>query len=382
MSAAVPRQTRPGNAGPRPAPAIHAPHCTPAFHQSLDDFRIYQRVECGHSEHTVSAYRRDLLKFGDFLRRRSIDDWSRLTYELTQDFLLEMLKREYRETTLARHVVALRVWLRWLHETHRVPRDLTTLLELPRRGHPLPHFLNQPQARDLVTSPNGAEPLDLRDRAILELFYACGLRVSELCGLSANDVNLVGDYVRAFGKGRRERIVPLGGKARDAIEAYVEHLRPTLLLTALRTGRLKQALTPQLARTLPLFLSRTGGPLERSGVWRLVRKAALRTGLRGHVSPHTLRHSFATHLVEGGANLRAVQELLGHVDISTTEVYTHVSVQRLRQVHERCHPRGAEAMDRRATERRNGQATERRNGAATKRRSDEATERRRETARR
>jgi len=248
-------------------------------------------------------------------------------------------------------VVAIRMWLRWLHLTRQVSTDRTTLIELPKRWHLLPKTLGLDRTVELVTSPDLERQLGLRDRAILELFYACGLRVSELCGLRLSDLDLRVGYVRCMGKGRRERVVPVGRKAREALEAYLEHLRPKLLDKGFRSGRWSLPLPKSVAATLPLFLSRTGGPMERGAVWRLVRREALRRGIPGRVSPHTLRHSFATHLLEGGADLRVVQELLGHVSINTTEIYTHVQTKRLKEVHARYHPHGAmqiEARKRRA----------------------------------
>jgi len=315
--------------------------CTLAFERSLDGFRIYQNVECGLSSNTIDAYRRDLRRFGDFLRRAGVDDWSRIAPRLTQGYLAELSGEGFRTTTVAQHVTAIRMWLRWLHLTRQIPEDLTTLLELPKRGRQLPHTLNLDRTVELVTSPELDQPLGLRDRAILELFYACGLRVSELCGMAERDANLKAGYARCMGKGRRERVVPIGQKARDALEVYLEQLRPKLLLRAMQTGRIKTALTPRVAAAMPLFLSRSGGKLERTAVWRLVRREAKRRGMPGKVSPHTLRHSFATHLLEGGADLRVVQELLGHVDVSTTQIYTHVQTKRLKELHARFHPHGA-----------------------------------------
>jgi integrase/recombinase XerD len=316
--------------------------CTPAFERSLAAFRVYQNVECGLSANTITAYRRDLSRFGDFLRRRSIDAWDQVTPQVVQDHLVEMTQRGYCETTLTRHVVALRMWLKWLFWTKQIPHDVAGLVELPKCWQRLPYTLNLDRTVELVTAPDPDHPLGLRDRAILELFYACGLRVSELCGLTVGDVNLNIGYVRCMGKGRRERVVPVGRKAQDAVEAYIEHLRPTLVDRALQSGRCKAPLTRAVAATLPLFLSRTGGPLDRTAAWRIVRREAKRKGITGKVSPHTLRHSFATHLLEGGADLRVVQELLGHVSINTTQIYTHVQTKRLKEIHARYHPRGAD----------------------------------------
>ncbi|MBN2446313.1 MAG: tyrosine recombinase XerD [Phycisphaerae bacterium] len=331
-----------GSSPQRPSPS-EKPVCSPAFNRSLDGFRVYQSVECGLSLNTLVSYRRDLVKFGDFLRRRGIDDWNQINITLMQDYLVELHGRGFRESTVARHVVALRMWLRWLYQTRQITKDLTTMLDLPKRGKPLPATLNLDRTAELMTSPDLDEPFALRDRAMLELFYGCGLRVSELCGLSENSINMQVGCVRCMGKGRRERVVPLGSKARDAVEAYIEHLRPKLLDKARQTGQLDKPLTPKNIKTMPLFLTRTGSRIERTAVWRIVRREAKRLGIPGKVSPHTLRHSFATHLLEGGADLRVVQELLGHVSVSTTEIYTHVQVKRLRELHDRCHPRGAKA---------------------------------------
>ncbi len=324
------------------------PPCTPNFRRSLDGFRVYQNVELGLAANTITAYRRDLERFGAFLRRRGVDDWQRLSAELVQDYLVEQSRLGHKETTLARRVVALRMWLRWLLLTKQIPKDLTSLVELPKRWQRLPETLNLDRTVELVTSPDPDHPLALRDRAMLELFYACGLRVSELCGLREGDVNLAGGFLRCMGKGRKERVTPIGRYALEALEAYLEHLRPRLLEKGQQRGRWKTPLSKAVAATLPLFLSRTGGPLERTTVWRMVRQAARRLGIAGKVSPHTLRHSFATHLLEGGANLRVVQELLGHASIATTEIYTHVQTRRLRETHARCHPHGAEQLKEKA----------------------------------
>jgi integrase/recombinase XerD len=321
--------------------------CTAAFLRSLDGFRTYQNVELGLSGNTIIAYRRDLAHFGAFLHRQNIDDWSHITPTVIQGYLVELSGMGYKETTLARRVVALRMWLRWLHVTRQIAEDRTSLVELPKSWQRLPETLNLDRTADLVTSPDLERPLGLRDRAILELFYACGLRASELCSLREGDINVDGAYLRCMGKGRKERVTPIGRKALEALDAYVRDLRPTLLQKGLARGRWKTPLTRAVAATLPLFLSRTGGPLERTAMWELVRREAKRQGITGKVSPHTLRHSFATHLLEGGAGLRVVQELLGHASISTTEIYTHVQTRRLQEIQARCHPRGADEMRKR-----------------------------------
>ena len=324
--------------------------CTPAFLRSLDGFRVYQNVELGLSPNTIEAYRRDLCRLGDFLRRSGIDDWEQITPQALQPYLIELADANYRETTIARHVVAIRMWLRWLVISRQVSTDRTSLVELPKRWQRLPKTLNLERMAELVVSPDLEEELGLRDRAILELFYACGLRVSELCGLRERDVDLSAGYA-LHGQGAAQRVVPVGRK-RVPPREYLEKLRPRLV--ARRGARTVQDAANAVAAAIPLFLSRAGGPIERTAVWRLVRREAKRCGIGKQVSPHTLRHTFATHLLEGGADLRVVQELLGHASISTTEIYTHVQVNHLKDVHARCHPHGALQEEERKEERRRG----------------------------
>ncbi len=336
------RSLPPPTAGAPPEPAATASpwRHDPAFDDSLREFRLWQNVECGLSPNTIEAYHRDLRRFGDFLRRRAIADWNQITPLLLQDYMTELTAEGFRETTITRHAVSIRMWLRRQFERRAMASDLTALLELPKRWKTLPDMLNVDRAAELVTSPDLEAQLGLRDRAILELIYGSGLRVSELCGLCEGDVNMSVGYLRVMGKGRKERVVPLGRAARDAIEAYLEHLRPTLLA---RNARIELPLSPARRLRLPLFLSRSGGRIERTAVWRVVRREATRQGIAGKVSPHTLRHSFATHLLEGGADLRTVQELLGHANVATTEIYTHVQTRRLVETHARYHPHGAGA---------------------------------------
>lgn len=312
----------------------------PLFARALEEFRIYQSVECGLSPHTLAAYARDLRRFCEFLQQRGLNDWNAVHWLVVQDHLVDMTGRGYREASLARHISAVRVFLRWLADRGRMREDISSMVELPKRGRQLPRTLNLDRTEDLVLSPDLDRKLGLRDRAMLELLYASGLRVSELCSLRECDVNLKVGFVRCIGKGRRERVVPIGGKARDALEAYLEHDRPKQLLRARSRGGDEAPLTPRARAKAPLFLSRTGGPIERTAVWRVVRREAGRCGISGKVSPHVLRHSFATHLLEGGANLRVVQELLGHASIATTAIYTHVQTDHLSRAHRQYHPHG------------------------------------------
>lgn len=319
------------------------PQPSDAFRASFRRFRTYLSVECGLAANTLAAYERDLAGFGDFLRRRGIDDWRQITPLVVQAHLVELTDAGYRESTISRHLSAIRTWLRWLAMTGQIADDMRALLELPRKWKRLPSTLTLDRTAELVTSPDLDRELGLRDRAILELFYSCGLRVSELCGLRGDSVNLAAGYLRCVGKGRRERVVPIGRAAREALEAYLDKLRPELLQRGMQAGSVPAPLTAKVAAGQPLFLSRNGGALERTAVWRLVRREAARCGIPGKCSPHTLRHSFATHLLEGGADLRVVQELLGHADVSTTQIYTHVQMKHLQALHARCHPHGADS---------------------------------------
>ncbi|MBK8915842.1 MAG: tyrosine recombinase [Phycisphaerales bacterium] len=351
-AAASPARTEAARSGSAQGRAVRRPRqggfcapaeCSAAFLADLSQFRIHLNIERGLSPRTLEAYQRDLLRLGDFLRRRGVDDWTKVTPMLLQGHLVEMSGAGYRESSLARHVAALRVWLRWLHETRRISDDVAGFLETPRQWQRLPQTLSVERVGELVTAPDPEHELHLRDRAILEMFYSSGLRVSELCGLTPADVNIRGGFLRVMGKRRRERIVPVGGAALSALTAYVDALRPRLLELAADRGRIERPIAPRAAARFPLFLSRTGGPIERTAVWRMVRREARRGGIATKVSPHTLRHSFATHLLEGGANLRTVQELLGHSNIATTQIYTHVQTERLADEHARFHPHGAKA---------------------------------------
>jgi integrase/recombinase XerD len=319
--------------------AVSPADCSPAYLATLEGFRNWQAAECGLSHNTLSNYRRDLLRFGEFLTRRGVGEaWRRIDIDLVQAYLVRLTNAGYSEATIARHVVALRMWLRWMAARNHVPSELIGLIDLPKRWKRLPATINFDRTRDLLAAPQPDDPFFLRDRAILELFYASGLRVSELCGLTPSSLNLTAGFVRCMGKGRRERVVPVGQRARDAIEVYLAQLRPELVLKAVQSGRLPGPLTKRLSAAHALFLTRSGGRIERTAVWRIVKAAALRAGVPGKCSPHTLRHTFATHLLEGGMDLRVVQELLGHVSVATTEIYTHVQTKRLREVHERFHP--------------------------------------------
>jgi integrase/recombinase XerD len=288
----------------------------------IEQFLNYLAVEAGLADNTLSAYRHDLERFDRFVSERRLTVQS-LSPTDVQKFLIHRKDEGLSIASVARNLVAVKIFLRHLFAVGRLDRDLASLIESPKKWRLIPRVLHVQQVDALLSTPGAEDPYAARDRAILELFYACGLRVSELCGLSLQHVRLDVGYLRCLGKGKKERIVPIG---RTAIECLREYLDTT-------RGRLDKG------RSDALFLSRTGRPMERTNVWRLVVKYARRMGLTGKVSPHTLRHCFATHLLQGGADLRVVQELLGHADVSTTQIYTHVDRDRLKAIHRRCHPR-------------------------------------------
>lgn len=306
-------------------PADTRPEIDAALARHVQTFLDQLAVEHGLAANTIAAYRRDLADLQRFLAScaRPLAD---LVITDVQAFLRSLQDRGLAVSSIARHLSSMKMFLRFAFDRGLLGKDLASLLETPKKWRLLPGTLRVPQVDALMNAPDGDDddPMRLRDRALLELLYATGLRVSELTSLKISDVDLKIGFLRCIGKGRRERIVPVGRSAIDAVTAYLSECRPRLVRE------------PDGGR---LFLSRTGRPLERTNAWRLVRKYARQIGLRGKVSPHTLRHCFATHLLQGGADLRIVQDLLGHVDVSTTQIYTHVDSDRLKSIHQKFHPR-------------------------------------------
>jgi integrase/recombinase XerD len=288
----------------------------------IDQFLNYLAVEAGLADNTLTAYRHDLGLFDRFVSGRDLSLQTLAPTDI-QRFLIERKDQGLSIASVARNLVAVKIFLRHLFAVGLLKRDLAGLIESPKKWRLIPRILHVQQVDALLATPGEDDPYVGRDRAILELFYACGLRVSELCGLGLQDVRLDVGYLRCLGKGKKERIVPIGRTAIECLEEYLDTTRPRL----------------DRHHSSALFLSRTGRPMERTNIWRLVVKYARRMGLTGKVSPHTLRHCFATHLLQGGADLRVVQELLGHADVSTTQIYTHVDRDRLKEIHRRCHPR-------------------------------------------
>jgi integrase/recombinase XerD len=293
---------------------------------AITGYLAYLRVERGLAERSIAAYSSDLSRFSESAPR--IGRWAR-SAEPARGYLAELTRppRSVRPSTLRRKAAAIRAFYRFAYAEELIETDVAGLLELPRPSRQLPDTLDVEEVDALLGAAATADPVGIRDRALLELLYASGLRVSEALGLDRQDLVVESGVVRVIGKGDKERLVPVGDVARDALTHYLEAVRPRWL------GEKPQP------RGGPLFVTPRGRRLDRMGAWRVVRKAALRAGLSARVTPHTLRHSFATHLLEGGADLRVVQELLGHASISTTQLYTHLTGERIRQVYARAHPR-------------------------------------------
>ncbi|MBI2952788.1 MAG: site-specific tyrosine recombinase XerD [Chloroflexi bacterium] len=312
--------------------------------QEIENFMNFLVVEKGFSNHTVAAYRSDLAQFLDFLvtaEARSggfggdaedgssapsnAFDWSAVSKVRIISFIISLKEKQYASTTVARKVAAVKSFFHFLVAEGVVKNDPTENLDSPKVGKSLPRTLTVEEVDELLEQPTRAATAEAqRDKAMLELLYATGMRVSELTSLNLDDINLSAGYVRCLGKGSKERIVPVGFQAMHAVEQYLQQGRQ------------------QLARSQAqhaLFLNHRGERLTRQGFWLIIKAYAKQAGIRTDIAPHTLRHSFATHMLNSGADLRSVQELLGHANISTTQIYTHLTADRLRQVYDQAHPR-------------------------------------------
>ena len=293
----------------------------------LERFGDFLGLERGSAVRTQEAYARDVTRFVDFALVKGARAPHDVTAKLLREFVYHLKDLGLSPASIRRNVSAVRSYFRFLVGDGIVARDPSERLDTPKRWRTLPEVLTVAEIQKLLGAPTMDDPLYFRDRAMLELAYGAGLRVSEWIGIGVRDVMLDESLVRVFGKGSKERLVPIGRSAIGALAIYIHELRPRLGATAAGGG----------GKTL--FLNARGQPLSRMGAWKILRKYVKRIGITKRVYPHTLRHSFATHLLEGGADLRAVQEMLGHADISTTQIYTHVDREYLRQVHRRYHPR-------------------------------------------
>jgi integrase/recombinase XerD len=298
--------------------------CEDAETQEIERFTDALWMEHGLSKNTLTAYRNDLAGLAGWLAGQDRELRSARRQDLL-DYLSERVTGGAKPRTTARLVSSMRRYYRFLIREGCLQEDPSVRIETPRIGRPLPDTLSESEVEALLDSPEDADPLGLRDRAMLELLYACGLRVSELVGLTSDQVNLTQGVVRLMGKGNKERLVPLGEEAVDWLQRYIDEGRAELASDS---------------RARELFITRRGAGMTRQAFWYRIRHYAVIAGINKHLSPHTLRHAFATHLLNHGADLRVVQMLLGHSDLSTTQIYTHVARERLKELHAQHHPRG------------------------------------------
>jgi integrase/recombinase XerD len=293
--------------------------------KAVDAFLMYCRIELGRSQNTLSAYARDLAGFVNFCEKMGISKPADVDRALVRDYLAQMRKKDFAPSTVTRSQVSIRNLFKFLVRESFLDVDPTELIELPKPRRSLPKVLSLEQVEKLLEAPDPTRPNGIRDRAMLAVLYATGVRVSELIRLQSRRVDLQAGFVQVIGKGDKERKVPFGPVASKKVEKYLTDARESLL-----KGR----------RCSDLFVTVRGKGMTRQAFWHIIKKHAKKAQVPTEISPHSLRHSFATHLVERGADLRIVQEMLGHADISTTEIYTHLNRARLMEIHKRFHPRG------------------------------------------
>jgi len=290
-----------------------------------DRYLNYLLIEKGLSAKTLESYGSDMVRYLSFLEKNGIRDISNAGTPVILKYLIFMRNEGLGAKSRARHLVTLRGFYKFLVNEKILKHDPARLVELPKSGLKLPDVLSVEEVKLLLSIPDTGTPTGVRDAAMIELLYASGLRVSELINLKLQDINLEAGFVRIFGKGSKERIVPIGLFAKEKIDEYLKTSRPLLLKNI---------------ASRYLFVARAGRPMTRQGFWKLLKRHTQKAGFIKKITPHSLRHSFASHLLEGGADLRAVQVMLGHVDISTTQIYTHVAREHLKNMHKKFHPRG------------------------------------------
>ncbi|HAY40411.1 MAG TPA: site-specific tyrosine recombinase XerD [Desulfobacteraceae bacterium] len=291
----------------------------------VDQYINYLVFEKGLSEKTIESYSSDLSKYLEFLKQKGVNDITQADTPLILKHLIALRESGLGSKSCARHLITLRGFHKFLAQEKILEFDPAKLVDLPKSGLKLPDVLSVSEVNLLLNIPDSNTVLGKRNSAMLELLYAAGLRVSELVNLRFLDVNIEACFVRVMGKGSKERIVPFGLYAKNKIDDYINNSRPLLL-----KNRISKY----------LFVARAGKPMTRQGFWKLLKQYVKQAGIKKKVTPHSLRHSFASHLLEGGADLRTVQVMLGHVDISSTQIYTHVARDHLRKIHEKYHPRG------------------------------------------
>jgi integrase/recombinase XerD len=301
-------------------------------------FLDYLKLEQGLSSNTCEAYKADLSSFFGFLRRRRISAINLVTRRTILDYLTEEKDRGMNVNSIARRFITIRVFLGYLEREGLVAGNIAESMDTPRLWKALPGILTHAEIDRLLNAPSGNDRIAVRDKAMLELMYATGLRVSEIANLKINDIHLDSGYVRCAGKGGKVRIVPFGGKSKECIERYLRDFRTQFLPSG--TGKDTGEGAGWDNDAGYVFLTYRGKSFSRKGIWKLIKNYARRAAIRKEISPHSLRHSFASHLLANGAPLRVIQEMLGHADIATTQIYTHVDQGRLKKVHGQFHPRG------------------------------------------
>lgn len=294
------------------------------MNELIEEFLSFLSVERGLAENTLESYKRDLVRFFDYLKSRRTASVSNVTRQKITSFMLAEKDRGLSSNSISRELACLKSFFKFLVRENKVKEDVTSVIESPKLWKRLPATLNLDEVEMLLKTPNVRDLMGARDKASLELMYATGMRVSELINLKMDDVNMEVGFVKCFGKGGKERIVPFGKKARESVERYLGKARASFLKKKVSNF---------------LFLTRLGKPMSRQTFWKTIKKYTREAGIKKKITPHSLRHSFATHILERGADLRMVQEMLGHSDISTTQIYTHVSKDRLKSIHHKFHPR-------------------------------------------
>ncbi len=297
---------------------------TKNFEEILGYFLDYLSVERGLSQNTIISYRYDLLKYINFLKKNKVQSFNHTSKELITRYSVYLKKEGLEINSISRNLVAIKIFYRFMLAENFINKDISNLIEFPRVSKKLPHALSLREINALLDNPNFEGYLGLRNQAILELFYATGIRVSELINLKISDINMENQMLKCLGKGSKERIIPFGSKALQSISVYLEKVRPKLAKDCQENT---------------LFLNCRGDRLSRQGIFYLVKQYARKVGIGKKVTPHTLRHTLATHLLENGADLRSVQEMLGHSDISTTQIYTHVSIKWIKEEYYKAFPR-------------------------------------------
>ena len=293
----------------------------------LEKFLTYLALERALSQNTIAAYRSDLENFTKWLEDNMINSFANIRRIFIHDYLYDLKESGLETATLARRLVAIKMFFRYMFQEKIITKDITSVMDSPKLWQLLPDFLSSAEVEALLNAyPRSLkDSLKFRNRTILEIMYACGLRVSETAALNLGSIKFDEETIRVKGKGRKERLVPVGKTALRLLDRYLSEVRPKLVKN-------------QMEATL--FLSRNGKKLNREWIWNIVKEAAKLAGINKNIHPHTLRHSFASHLLENGADLRVIQEMLGHADISTTQIYTHVNQKQLLDIHHRFHPRG------------------------------------------